>query len=291
MSEQKVTDGNFQEYTEKIKTVIPFEVISVKVHDGGDDFLVFEINSEWMFRFPRNETAQKALDKEMTFLSKFTSLSPLPIPDYRYAGNGFAGYAKIRGRQLNDELFQGFSSGIREKVAEQLGSFLSAINKFPLDEAEKIELTHGWDGGHHKNGAIFLEKVAPLLSPSTRSKAVRCMEDLFSEKFEGKVIHGDFYLPDHVFFDENQNQLGVIDFADTNIYDPAHDFQSIIEIGGEDFFETVMNHYDGEKDAGLLKRSKLQLLARPLFVAGYIFANGLEDQYAFRLARIEETYA
>jgi hypothetical protein len=52
-----------------------------------------------------------------------------------------------------------------------------------------------------------------------------------------------------------------------------------------------MNYYEGEKDEGLLKRSKLRLLARPLFAAGYIFANGLEDQYESRLATIEEIYS
>jgi len=52
-----------------------------------------------------------------------------------------------------------------------------------------------------------------------------------------------------------------------------------------------MKHYNVEKDLGLLKRSKLRLLARPLFVAGYIFANGLENQYGSRLATIEEIFS
>lgn len=117
------------------------------------------------------------------------------------------------------------------------------------------------------------------------------MEDLLAGNFRGKVIHGDFFLPDHAFFDESQNQLGVIDFANANIYHPAHDLQCVFEIGGEDFFESVMKYYDGEKGKGLLKRSKLRLLACPLFVAGYIFANELEDQYASRLATIEEIFS
>ena len=291
MSELKSMDGNFQEHIKQIKTAIPFEVASMKVHDGGDDFLVIEINSAWMFRFPRNDTSQKALEKEMRFLAKLKPLSPLPIPYYQYTGDDFAGYAKICGGQLSGELFQGLSKNIREKVAEQLGSFLSALHNFPLDEAVKIGLTQGWNGVHHNNGGVFLEKVAPLLSLSVRSKANHCMEEVLDSGFTGRVIHGDLYLPDHVFFDESQNQLGVIDFADVNIYDPAHDFQCILEIGGEDFFGSVMKYYDGEKDEGVLQRSKLRLLARPLFVAGYIFSNKLEDQYTSRLARIEEVFA
>jgi aminoglycoside 2''-phosphotransferase len=280
-----------QSYLDRIREVFPFSVTQVDIHKGGDDFLVFEINSEWMFRFPRNDTSQIICEKEMQFLAKFKPLSPLPIPGYQYVGDGFAGYAKIRGRQLSDVLFRELSMNTREKIAEQLGSFLSALHKFSLREAEVLGLTRGWDGAHHKNGRVFLEKVAPLLSSSARNKAIRCLEDLLAEEFTGRVIHGDFFLPDHVFFDEGQKQLGVIDFADVTIFDPAHDLQCIYEIGGEIFFESVMKHYDYNQDTDLLKRSKLRLLARPLFVAGYFFANGLEDQYASRLARIEDVFA
>ena len=63
MPELKPMNGNFQEHIKQIKTAIPFEITSAKVHDGGDDFLVIEINSAWMFRFPRNDTSQKVLEK------------------------------------------------------------------------------------------------------------------------------------------------------------------------------------------------------------------------------------
>ena len=45
-----------------------------------------------------------------------------------------------------------------------------------------------------------------------------------------------------------------------------------------------------EIDAGLLKRSRMGLDARPLFVAGHMFLHGLEGQYAERLARIEAKF-
>ena len=73
-----------QKYIEQIKAIVPFEITSVKVHEGGEEFLVFEINSEWMFRFPRNDSSQKALEKEMQFLAKFKPLSPLTVPEYQY---------------------------------------------------------------------------------------------------------------------------------------------------------------------------------------------------------------
>ena len=148
-------------YEDQIRNVYPFHIRSVKIHEGGDDFLVFEINSEWIFRFPRNEVSRITCEMEMQFLARFKLLSPLPIPDYQYIGDGFAGYAKIRGRQLSNELFQELSTDTRETIAEQLGSFLSVLHKYSLGEADELGLTRGWDGTHHKNGTVFLEKVAP----------------------------------------------------------------------------------------------------------------------------------
>lgn len=278
-------------YEDQIRDVIPFHIGSLKIHEGGDDFLVFEINSEWMFRFPRNTLSLKAFEKEVRFLSRLNATLPLPIPNYQYHGSNFAGYRKIMGVPLCIELFHTLSGSTRNNIAQQVGSFLSVLHNFPVKDAMDIGLTKSWEGNHHKNGQTFLEKVAPLLSSSAQRNSIRCVESLLFESFDEKVIHGDLYFPDHVFYDEIKQQLGVIDFADATIYDPAHDFQCILEIGGENFFESVMKYYRAKKDNALLKRSKMRLEARPLFYAGYIFANELEDQYASRLARIEEAFA
>jgi len=281
----------YRSHLDSIREVLPFNITQVDIHDGGEEFLVIEINSEWMFRFPRIAASQKTIEKEILFLSIFNSMSSLRVPDYQYRGDGFAGYFKIPGTPLDMELFQTLSESSRENLAQQIGNFLSVLHNFPVKDANKIGITQGWDGNHHNFGKAFLEKVAPLLFPSVREKSIRCMKGLLAEEFDSKVIHGDFYFPDHVFYDENNRQLGVIDFADVTIYDPAHDFQCVLEIGGESFFETVTKHYETEHDKALLERSKLRLLARPLFVAGYIFANGLDDQYASRLATIEEIFS
>ena len=176
-------------------------------------------------------------------------------------------------------------------IAQQLGNFLSVLHNFPVEKAASIGITHAWNGLHHKSGLYFLEHVTPKLSPTAQKKSIVLMENLLAEEFEGKVIHGDFYLSDHVFYNEAKQELsGVIDFGDVTIYDPAHDWQCIVEIGGEAFFETVMEHYQAETDVNLLERSKMRLDARPLFVDAYIFLHGLEEQYADRLARIEAKF-
>jgi aminoglycoside 2''-phosphotransferase len=280
----------YQAQLEVINEILASDIGEVKVNEGGDDFLIFEAGSDWIFRFSRNDVTQEALQREVTFLSRLKDISPLAVPEYRYVGDNFGGYPKIQGVPFTSDLFQDFSTTTRERIGRQLAMFLSAIHSFPVDEAFEIGVTNGWNGLHQGAGEYFLEHVAPLLSPTAHKRSVTCMEQLLSEEFAGKVIHGDFYLPDHVFYNERTAELGVIDFADVTIYDPAHDYQCIVEIGGKGFFELVMKYYQGQEDLGLLRRSEMRLAARPLFVAGYIFVNGLTEQYAARLARIESMF-
>jgi aminoglycoside 2''-phosphotransferase len=284
-------DSAIQTYLETTTSVFPFDIIDIAIHDGGDDFLVIEVNGEWMFRFPRQEISRKAFVVEKAFLAKFKSISPLPVPDYRYMGDEFGGYRKIPGMLLSAELFQTLSRASRERIARQLGRFLSAVHNFPLDEAKRLGLTEGWDGWYVEIVQNYRETVAPMFSPSARKNTLLCLDQMLAEPFETRVIHGDFAFEDHVFFDEEKRQLsGMIDFADVTINDPAHDFQNIIEYGGETFFQTVMEHYRIKDDFTLLKRTELRIEARPLFEAAYSLMFGFEERFKERKEYVEGKY-
>lgn len=280
-----------ENYLRSIRNVFPQGIDTYTLHDSGDDFVIIEVNQAWMFRFPRNGFSQKAMEIETKFLAEFDAVSPLPVPVRSYIEDDFVGYQKIQGEQLSFELFAEFSNPVRKRIAQQLGQFLSAIHNSPIVKAASIGIAHNWNGLHHESNLYFLEHITPLLSPPARKKSIALLENLLVEEFESRVIHGDFYLPDHVFYDKSKQELcGVIDFGDVTIFDPAHDWQCIVEAGGEAFFDSVLENYQAEHDTALLKRSKMRLDARPLFVAGYMFQHGLEEQYADRLARIEASF-
>lgn len=283
-------DSPYQSQLEAIKQAFPDQIQELAVIEGGEDFLIFEVNGEWMFRFARNDISRQAFQRELRFLTRFEDLAPIRVPHYQHVGHDFGAYRKIHGRPLSVEFFGTLSSTARSTIGRQLADFLSAIHNFPLAEAKSIGIPAAWNGLHHANGEYFLAHVAPLLTATARQHAATCMETLLAQDFAGAVVHGDFYLPDHVFFDGAAGQLGVIDFADATIYDPAHDWQCVLEIGGQRFTESVMQHYQGSQDSDLLRRSQLHLAARPLFTAGRIFAAGTEDQYAGRLAAIEAQF-
>jgi aminoglycoside 2''-phosphotransferase len=283
----KMTDI-LEEQIAAIKKIYPSDIASVTVHDNGDDFFVVEVNHEWMFRFPRNEVSRKAMEIEKAFLARFKTISPLPVPDHQLIGGDFIGYPKIHGALLSLELFQSLSKRSRERIARQIGQFLSAVHNFPVDEAKRLGLTEGWNGWFDKIICNFREAVCPLLSPAAQKPAMMRIEQMLAAEFESRVIHGDFALEDHVFFDEERQGLsGVIDFADVTLSDPAHDFQNIVEYGGEEFFAAVMNHYRGRDDPTLIERTKLRIAARPMFEASSSLLFGFEERFKERMEYIE----
>ena len=51
MNQQYLTMSDYiQRRIEQIKKVFPYDVGTVQIHENGDDFVVIEINQEWMFR-------------------------------------------------------------------------------------------------------------------------------------------------------------------------------------------------------------------------------------------------
>ena len=280
-----------QTYIDKIKQVFPHNIDETFVHDEGDDFLVIEVNGEWMFRFPRQEFSRKAFAVEKAFLARFNPISPLPVPDYQYSGDDFGGYRKIHGSPLSIELFQNLSGASQERIAQQIGQFLSTIHNFPMDEAKQIGLTGDWGGWYFKIIQNYRETVAPMLSSSARKTSLQFIEQTLAELFEARVLHGDFALEDHVFFDMQRQELsGVIDFADVTLNDPAHDFQNIVEYGGESFYEEIMEHYQGRDDPTLLKRTKLRIEARPMLEASSSLLFGFEKRFKDRMEYLEAKY-
>ena len=272
----------------QIEETFSQEIETVNIHDDGEDFLVLEVNDGWMFRFPRNSAARKALQCERSFLPGFQRLSPIPIPNIRFSNKDFIGYRKIEGVQLTPRLFNTLPSVIRKRIARQLGCFLTSIHRFPMEQALEIGLTEGWNGWRKKAYQCFIEEAAPLLSITARANAIAFFEKFFALEWKQVVIHGDFYPQNHVFFDEKlQAVSGVIDFGDLTIEDAATDFQSIFLDFGEYFLQDVIASYDFDMDARFIERIKIRIKAAPLFDAAYACEYGFKGRFMERLSEIE----
>lgn len=266
-------------------------VDSAELHEGGDDFLVLEVNREWMFRFPRSPVAAEVMEREKRFLPLFRPLAPLPVPHIERVGRDYLAYRKIKGASLTPEVLAGLSVEERSGIARELGDFLSTLHSYPIREARRIGLSEVWGGWEEQACEDFERKVAPLLSRDAERNGIALLREVLSVECERVVVHGDFHPADHVFVDLARRRVaGVIDFGDLTVHDPAVDFKGILTDCGKSFLEEVLQHYSGQSPAAILDRAETRVTAGPLFHAAYALQYGFDDRLGELLERIERTF-
>jgi aminoglycoside 2''-phosphotransferase len=282
---------DLQSLVDRIKKTFSDEITETYIHTTGEDFWGIEVNRAWIFRFARHAYARQALKRERQFLPRFLAVSPLPVPDIRYAADDFIGYPKIPGVEFTPQLFRTLTPAARKRTAFQFGEFLSVIHAFPAQVGLGIGILEEWGGWRLKMAELYRNLIIPKLSPTARTRSLDVITLYFTLEYIPVIIHGDFYLSEHVFFDPQRQELcGVIDFADTTLGDAAADFVCFWDDCGRDFSEEVLDHYRGNKNGDFLERVKVRNLARLIFDAAYYLDAGVKDKYDECLEKIENLY-
>jgi aminoglycoside 2''-phosphotransferase len=275
----------------RIKTIFPDVIRKIHANETGEDFFVLEINEEWIFRFPRNEYAYQALQREKRLLPELRKRQQMPVPEIDFSEPDFIGYHKIRGIPLTPKTIAGFGNDTRKRCAWQFGDFLSVLHAFSLETAYTMGMTEGWDGWRTTAYELFIKEALPYLSRNTARNVLSFFDLYFSIRWNKCLVHGDLYLQDHVFFDPKTEKIaGIIDFGDATIEDPAHDFQCLLEDGGEQFFQEITQNYRPDTGDDLLEKTRLRIAARPLFDAGYALERGFHRRFTERISEIENRF-
>jgi len=273
-----------------VSSILSEPIQSTLIHHG-DDFTVVEVNSKWMFRFPRSQEAPAVLEIEKQFLNEFASISPIPVPLYQYVGPGFVGYPKIEGLLLSPSRYKALPRSSQKRIAVQIGDFLTSLHTFPIEHALQMGMSEGWNNWRQKAFQTFKSDIAPRLKQKTLKGSMACLEGFFSKNYIPAVIHGDFYPPDHLFLDPQRQELsGIIDFGDLTIEDPACDLKNILSELGEDALIEVLNSYGGQAGTEFIERMRLIIKAEPLFDAAYDVQFGYPGRLTHHIRDIETLF-
>ena len=100
----------------------------LRVLQHGAYNVVVEVNDEWIFRFPRPGSPRDNVQERLQFLESFAKVSPLPVPDPVYVTDDFVAYRKISGSHLYPTQVARLPNAAKQRVAEQLAEFLSALH-------------------------------------------------------------------------------------------------------------------------------------------------------------------
>jgi aminoglycoside 2''-phosphotransferase len=258
--------------------------VSVSYLGEGCDSSAFDVNSEWVFRFPKRADVEQQLLLEFRVLPVLAAHSPLPLPNFCFLGQPsvafprhFGGYPKLPGVPGNrvDPRAVPF-----DRWAPMLARFLSWLHAFSVHDA--IEL-----GVKYEQVAALIEEVqadalgdfeqvgqvapdAPLESWHTYLTSGPPMSaPVLSTTV---VVHRDL-AAEHVLCDPTTMAItGIIDWSEIAISDALVDFAGLFHWGGTPFIRAVLSSYDGPLDAAALPLA--QFLAACRGVGDVVF--GLE---------------
>lgn len=216
-------------------------VRSIRLIGEGWDNIAYEINRNWIFRFPRRAVALEGVKAEIAILPKLAERLPIPIPIPKHVGQleehhnwPFFGYKKLSGQESCAYQLQAEQ---RTKLIEPIARFLQALHA--------KENYHSWqqylrrDPYNKTDMASRIPKTEEILIQAKELGLVADIKpwlNILASSTSLKVgdfptmIHGDFNFR-HLLLDKQQRLAAVIDWGDMQISTPAtdlHIFWSLI---------------------------------------------------------------
>jgi aminoglycoside 2''-phosphotransferase len=258
---------DIEQYKRTIEKCFPqFKINSIAPVLTGWDNFVLEVNSEYIFRFPKRPALKQQLQKEIQLLRELGGTLSVPVPRFELFWNQkeewpgqFVVYRKIDGIPLQKEFIKSPQSF---NLAEQLANFLTELHQFPLHKAAKLRIPHmtpvQW---RHKYVDLYDQvqlRICPLLEKNEVTKTTLLWEDYLTDKanfrFKPVLLHGDL-SEEHILCDLDRELItGIIDWGDACVGDPALDFAWLLDYG-KSFIKEVLGSYKGTIDRTFLQRA------------------------------------
>lgn len=216
---------------EQFPGLAPAQIVVLGV---GWDNTAFLVEGRFVFRFPRRSVAANLLEREVRILPLLAAHLPVQIPAPTYVGAPtagypyvFAGYPLLPGRTACQYLC---SDEERMALAIPIAHFLAALHRIPIN-AE----TREWAPPDEIGRALVATRAAKVkerlslngagLDPATLQSMLALVDDLATTPLnaaEPRWVHGDLYAR-HLVLDESRQLVGVIDWGDVHLGDPAID--------------------------------------------------------------------
>jgi aminoglycoside 2''-phosphotransferase len=230
--------------------------------DTGSENVVVNLDDQYMFRFPRRPHRSDLL-REIRLLQWIQGRTAVRVPEYRFvpASGDFAGYAMVGGRELQPKLFRRLDLRSQEAIVLQIADFFRLFHAAPAEAPAAPDESAPALGDQarfsHCDFALLRDFVAARVDPSLISSTAHFFAAFGrSEVSTRRVVHGDL-LPNHVLLDDAGN-VGIIDFGDAALGDPAWDF-AVIGSYAPWIGPLLMSHYPfAPDDPELLARAARQ---------------------------------
>jgi aminoglycoside phosphotransferase (APT) family kinase protein len=179
--------------------------------DQGWDFKVLILGGEWVLRLPRSAAAAAELEKEADLLPALARALPIAVPRFEQVSTEppFVVYRLIRGTPLGDE----DPDGVR--------AFLEALHS--VDSHVLSAPQPDWLAAYRGHADTWRRVVLPLLDVDERARGEALLAQVeILTGYAPVLTHSDLG-PEHLLCHDGR-LVGVIDWADARIGDPAIDY-------------------------------------------------------------------
>lgn len=203
------------------------------VHTGWDHDVCI-LNDSWVFRVPKKAITVNREEEKL--LKNLQSKTNIVLPTFTICttpdGNEAMLYPYISG----DPISLNMSDVALKIAASQLGAFLTNLHQleaasYSLPKRDRLY----YDALYEKIRSFYPDLPAVVIDHTER---------LFVELQPvcTAVVHGDLRSA-HILWEKSTSQVGIIDFSDMHVGDPAIDFVGISQISS-DFLNQVLSKYD-----------------------------------------------
>ena len=219
-----MTELDASEFRSLIISVFPHLTGAVfRLAAKGWASIAIDVDDTLIFKFPRNLTAERALQKEAALLDVIRPSLSMAIPDMRIHDGPpvFSSHTKIEGEHLIAEDYDALRGSDRQRLAEDLARFYAELHVLDADRMRTAGAAAilPW-----QSPEAVRAKALPLLPPDITSFARAVVSDFeaLSPDPYGNIYgffggHGW-----NMAFDHAQRRLnGIYDFADSG-FGPLH---------------------------------------------------------------------
>lgn len=246
------------------------EPAGVKALGGGIATRAYEIaaaSGQWVIRvsndYPEPWRWRGGRRYEVPLLRELAARG-LPVPRDPFAIEAEPGYPvaiverKVAGRPL--AFAHGTPAPDGAGIARQVTRFLTVLHEYPTSWAREIGVPTVHHGSESRE---LLADAAPYLPARVHRLLDRQIRDIEDADPPEALVHGDIRM-EHLYVDSDRSLVGVIDFGDVSISDPAYDLAKLTGELGREFGSSLLRHYGKAGDASFEERihvyERLELL-------------------------------
>jgi aminoglycoside phosphotransferase (APT) family kinase protein len=229
---------------------------SVRYVDDGWDHEVLLLDDRFVVRIPNEEHYRRTLDAEAAVFDRLRGDLRAAVPRIAWLApdRRLSVHAFVHGAALTPDRLARMPARDRDEAADQLAELLAAIHG--IDPGVLPPGTASWTVAEENDevAALAATGLPGLLTPAELDAVDRILRDvpaLLAAAPADVLVHGDVY-EDHLLWDDDARRLGLIDFSDLALGDPAIDFAELVDYGRA-FLADVVRRYGG--DPALLDRA------------------------------------